>query len=240
MKSHSLFRSRFVFAALCGSAIAAGVFAPPARADAWDKKTLLTVNEPIQVTKTVLQPGQYVFKLLNSQSDRHIVQIFNERQDHVYATVLAIPNYRLQPTDHSRFTFWETPPGRVKALRAWFYPGDNFGQEFEYPKELAMATNTSTATVSTESMTATRPVETPQPQPEVQSQVQAPAPEPQPQQPVQVAENTQPPAPAAPEPQPASAPPPTLPKTASPYPLIGLSGVFLLGLRSLLRRRQRV
>ena len=49
-------------------------------------------------------------------------------------TILAIPNYRLQPTGKTVFTFWETPPGQPKALRAWFYPGDNFGQEFAYPK----------------------------------------------------------------------------------------------------------
>jgi len=93
-----------------------------------DKRTILTVNEPIQVRDTLLEPGQYVFKLLDSQSDRHIVQIYNRDQNHLIDTVMAIPNYRIQPTGNSRFTFWETPPGSAKALRAWFYPGDNFGQ----------------------------------------------------------------------------------------------------------------
>lgn len=243
MKSHSLVGSRMVFTALCGAAIAGGVFAPSAKADQWDKKTVLTVDQPIQVNKTVLQPGTYVFKLLESQSDRHIVQIFNDRQDHLYATVLAIPNYRLEPTGHSRFAFWETPPGHVKALRAWFYPGDNFGQEFTYPKQLAMMeTNTastsnmnSSTTTTTENSTADRSAEvTPEPQPMTAQQLTVEQQTTE-QPPVQMAENT-PPAEQS-EPTPA-APPQTLPKTASPYPLIGLSGLLLLGIRGFLRRRQ--
>ena len=53
---------------------------------------------------------------------------------HLVTTVLAIPNYRLRPTGKSIFAMWETPAGQPAALRAWFYPGDNFGQEFAYPK----------------------------------------------------------------------------------------------------------
>src|SRR3984885_7597367 len=112
--------------------------APSARADEWNKLTIMTVNEPIQVPNQVLPPGTYVVKLLDSPSDRHIVQIFDRDQKHLFTTILAIPNYRIQPTGKTVFTFWETPPGQPKALRAWFYPGDNFGQEFAYPKSAAV------------------------------------------------------------------------------------------------------
>src|SRR5258708_24527717 len=78
--------------------------------------------------------GTYVFKLADSLSDRHIVQIFNADETQIIATILAIPNYRLKPTGKSDFRFWETPAGNPRAMRAWFYPGDNFGQEFAYPK----------------------------------------------------------------------------------------------------------
>jgi hypothetical protein len=92
-----------------------------------------------------------VFKLADSNSDRHIVQIFNADETHIIATILAIPNYRLKPTDKSVFRFWETPAGNAKAMRAWFYPGDNFGQEFAYPKmksvEFARTANTEVPTI---------------------------------------------------------------------------------------------
>jgi hypothetical protein len=109
----------------------------PAFADQWNKKTNLTVHEAINVSGTVLPPGEYVMKLANSQSNRHVVQIFNDKENEVKATILAIPNYRLKPTGKTEFVYWEAPAGQPQPLRAWFYPGDNFGQEFVYPKDMA-------------------------------------------------------------------------------------------------------
>src|SRR5947209_14157663 len=131
------YRSFYVGAlAVIGLGFIGTSFVPKAHADAWDKLTRVTVNEPIIAGNKVLQPGTYVWKLLDSQSDRHVVQIFDEDQRHLEETVIAIPNYRMQPTGNNQFSFWETPAGVPKAVRAWFYPGDNFGQEFPYPKKL--------------------------------------------------------------------------------------------------------
>ncbi len=198
-----------------------------ARADEWNKKTVMTVNEPFQVPNKVLPAGTYVIKLLNSQSDRHIVQIFNADETQLQTTILAIPNYRLQPTGKTVFSFWETPPGQPKALRAWFYPGDNFGQEFAYPKSAAVQI----AAVSHQQVPTTEATQqTELPQAEI-TQTQ---PEPQ-----QVAQNVPPPAPQeaapAPAPEPVAVAPQELPKTASPYPLIGLAGILSLGLFAFVR-----
>jgi LPXTG-motif cell wall-anchored protein len=234
MNRHSLIPSRTALTIFCGMALAASVVTTAARADEWNKKTVLTVNDTIQVTDTVLPPGQYVLKLLDSQSDRHIVQIFNSDQTHIINTVLAVPAQRLRPTGNTEFTFWETPPGSARALRMWYYPGDNFGQEFPYPKHLqqiAMVTTPAPAPAPApapvESNAAPAPVEPPA-QPEA-VQTPEPAAEPQPE----VAQNT---APAEPQPQPAQ--PTELPKTGSPYPAFGISGALLLGLAGLLRLRR--
>jgi len=127
-----------VFALASCVGLFSAAFAPALKADQWNKKTVLTVNEALQVPNKTLQPGKYVMRLLDSPSNRHIVQIFDENDQHLITTVLAIPNYRLQPTGKTQFGFWETPVGQPKALRSWFYPGDNFGQEFAYPKNQAM------------------------------------------------------------------------------------------------------
>ena len=113
---------------------------------------MITFSGPVEIPGVhlagwgVLPAGTYVFKILDSQSDRHIVQIFNKDETTVYATILAIPNYRLKATDKTVMTFRERPAGEPEALRAWFYPGRNWGEEFVYPKakaiELAKATNT--------------------------------------------------------------------------------------------------
>jgi LPXTG-motif cell wall-anchored protein len=117
---------------------------PNLQADTWNKKTQLTISEPLEVPSccapghtVILQPGEYVIALVDSISDRHIVRIFDKDEKNVITTILAIPNYRLQPTGKTVLGYWEVPAGQPKALRAWFYPGDNFGQEFAYPKETA-------------------------------------------------------------------------------------------------------
>ncbi len=86
-------------AVLAGLALSMGVFAFRAKADVWDKKTILTIDQPIQVEDTYLEPGTYVFKLLNSDSNRHIVQIYNQDQDHMIKMIMAIPNFTLVFSD---------------------------------------------------------------------------------------------------------------------------------------------
>ena len=221
---------------LFGVALIAAAVTPSAKADQWDKKTVITITEPVQVPSccdpdhvVVLQPGTYVLALVDSLSDRHIVRVFQQDEKTVVTTILAIPNYRLKPTDKTAFQFWETPAGQPRAMRAWFYPGDNFGQEFAYPKtrsvEIAKVAHVPVpaVVVETEAELKTAPVvvvdekgeEKPvevvvaKSEPPVQ-----PAPEPQVTTPVAAtAPVTEAPAPA------------TLPDTASPYPLFGLIGL---------------
>jgi hypothetical protein len=128
---------------LCLTVLGA-TFSPSAKADDRDKKTIVTFSGPVEIPPVhitgmrVLPAGTYVFKLLNSSSNRHIVQIFNEDQTKIYATILAIPNYRLVPKDKTVITFNEGVRGQPEAIRAWFYPGANWGEEFVYPKTKAV------------------------------------------------------------------------------------------------------
>jgi hypothetical protein len=137
---------------VCCIALTAVALTPGVRADDWNRKTTMTFSGPVEIPGVhlkgwaVLPAGTYVFKILDSQSDRHIVQIFNQDETMIYATILAIPNYRLKVTNKTVVTFTERPAGEPEALRAWFYPGRNWGEEFVYPKAraivLAKETNT--------------------------------------------------------------------------------------------------
>lgn len=233
-------------------------FAPSAVADQWNKKTVLTIGEPVQLPTEILQPGTYVLKLLDSPSDRHIVQVFDKDEKHLITTILAIPNYRLRPRGKTEFQFWEVPAGQPKAMRAWFYPGDNFGQEFAYPKNLSMqiaaATKMSVPTADMESADQMKTAqitsidesgaskeldksiytreETASAPPPV-----APAPEPAAPPPPPQPALEQPTTPVEPAPAPQAAPAPQpqpmempaeLPKTASNAPLAGLIGLLFL------------
>ena len=97
-----------------------------------------TANELMKQVYREASAGENVMVLVDSLSDRHIVRIFDKDQKNVMTTILAIPNYRLTPTGNTTLEYWEVPAGQPRALRAWFYPGDNFGQEFAYPKQKAV------------------------------------------------------------------------------------------------------
>ena len=233
-----------LYTALCTAVIGLSVVAPTAKADEHDKKTKVNITEPLEVPGAVLQPGTYVFKLVESSNDRHIVIIKNERENHTYATIFAIPNYKVRRTGKTEISFWETPAGQPKALRAWFYPGDNFGQEFLYPKTRVTEINQVASQQVPEAPADIQPPAEPEavvaentPPPAPAEVVAAPAPEPAPA-PEQVAAA---PAPApAPEPAPAAIaeatpPPAEIPHTASDIPLFASFGFGLIALAAGIR-----
>jgi hypothetical protein len=206
------------------------VFAPSANADTWNKKTIVTFSAPVQTPGVhqpgyeVLPAGTYVFKIMNTAGNRHIVQIFNEDETKVLATVLTIPNARLKPADQTTLNFRETPAGEAPAMRAWFYPGEQWGHEFVYPKkkaaELAKASGEPV-------LEAQMPAEAPKPEASaVVSELErepVKAVEPSGKEVAEAVVVTPPPAEKV---EVAQA---ELPKTASPLPLIALLGLLALG-----------
>jgi hypothetical protein len=234
-------------AALMGAA-----FQPAARADTWNRKTVMTFSGPVEIPGVhlkgfgILPAGTYVFKIMDSQSDRHIVQIFSKDEKTVYATILAIPNYRLKATDKTVVTFRERPAGEPEALRAWFYPGRNWGEEFVYPKATAVAL--AKASNSPVLYTAADvPVEVTKPamtlnDPEVLQlkQVAIMATKPTGEDVELAAVVTPPPAvELQPDTTPVTAAAQSLPATASSLPLIGLLGLLALGSAWMLRVAQK-
>jgi hypothetical protein len=121
---------RVAFAALC-LAVLGPAFAPQARADEHDKRSVITFSESVEIPGRVLPAGTYVFKLLDS-TDRSIVQVFDKDETTIYGTVMAIPDYRLSPAGEAAIQFEERPAGTPMAIKAWFYPGDTYGEEFVY------------------------------------------------------------------------------------------------------------
>jgi len=198
-------------------------------------------SQPVEVPGAILQPGKYVMKLVDSQSDRHVVQFTNERQNHVYATTIAIPAYRTQVTGHTVITFYEAAAGQAEPIRNWYYPGDNFGQEFVYSKdhlrEIA-AVRTAPPALDTRSevqspVAAAEPVQEGEAGPvapiETQAQANAVTND-ESNAPVEIAQAT-PPQPEAPAAAPAQpAPEPTeLPKTNGNFVGIALMGLASIG-----------
>ena len=114
-----------------------GYFASPAVADELDRMTTFHFNQPVEVPGHVLLPGTYIFKLADLQGDRDVVEILSQDKhgmDHVVTTTFVIPAYRVDAPDRTVLTFEERRSNNPEAVDKWFYPGDNYGLEFVYPK----------------------------------------------------------------------------------------------------------
>jgi hypothetical protein len=231
---------RTIFAVLALTLLGA-TLATGARADEWNKRTVLTFSQPVEIPGQILPAGTYTFVLLDSPADRHIVQIFDADGMHIIATVLAINNYRLKPTGDTVVKFAERSGDNPEALKAWFYPGDNFGQEFVYPKqravELAVIVKEPVPALAADADLKVVPIvaETPEQKevPVAEAIMITPAPaEVAPATPV-VQETTPAPVAATPAPEVETK---QLPQTASQLPLIALLGLSSLGAALLLKR----
>jgi hypothetical protein len=197
-----------------------------ARADEWNKATTLTFNQPVEIPHMVLGSGTYMFKLADTV-DRNVVQIYSGDGSRLYENVLAIPAYRQQATDNTVVTFEERATGSPEAINTWFYPGDNYGEQFVYPN--AVATVASVAPVKTPLTTkAVEPTQQVNKPVSAQPTVAA-APK---TEPVQISQATPPAQPAATTAKTAAPQKPAakkLPKTASPLPTLVLIGLLSLG-----------
>jgi hypothetical protein len=214
----------FCLVVLCAMAAPSAMMA-----DDWDQASKLTFNEAVEVPGQVLPAGTYWFTLANNDADRHIVQIWNADRTHLVTTILAIPDYRMQPRGKTVIHFEERPSGRPEAIHSWFYPGSDSGEEFVYPKSRAkqLATQTSRPVLSMPNELASDPAQI------TQAAVKAMSPS---GEELEIADlvATQPV-------MPREAAPDSLPSTASAVPAWGLLGLLsLAGVLALRRAAQRM
>lgn len=195
------------------------------QADEWNKKTVMTFSQPVEIPGQVLPAGTYTIKLVDLASERHIVQFLSADGIHVIATVLAINNWRLHPTGETVVKFAERSGDNPEALKAWFYPGDNFGQEFVYPKQRAiqLAIETKEPIPAIAEETPASDLKT--------AEIVAVTPE---QKEVPVAEVVATTQPVVADPAPVAVA--SLPKTASLLPLIALLGLGCIGCAFVVKR----
>ena len=210
--------------------LAAMTITPAVKADEWNQKTIMTFSGPVAIPGQVLPTGTYVFKLLNSSSNRHIVQVFNKDENHVYGTFLAIPDYRMDPPGKTIVKFHEAAAGEPQAIRTWFFPGRSYGHQFVYPKnkavELARANDTPVPAMPTELAADTVKPDTSVNAPEVAEIAAAPV---MAEKPTGEEVSLEVAFPVSAPSLPAEESAEELPRTGSSLPLIGLLGLMSLG-----------
>jgi hypothetical protein len=221
-----------------------------------DQRTFLTFSGPVQMPGVTLPAGKYVFKLAPTAL-HNVMQVFDGEEKKIIGQWFFVPVERTNE-EQSRadgkpvVMFREMPEGITPAVHYFFYPTDLRGKEFIYPKEQALkiAAATHETVLATDSDVdkggeahvfkvepsgAAASTANTEPSPAKESSTaslnsqsdlnNSPASGPPAPAPQAVGTSGQNPEPAPAPRQQASS---ELPKTASPYPLIGVLGLLLL------------
>ena len=129
------------------SVFAAVALAAPVSADQWNERTILNFSAPVMVPGATLPPGSYVFELAESSANRNLVRITSEQTNDVVALTQAVPIKRAEASDDVVLQFNPTERNAAPAIKAWFFPGSEYGHEFVYPEEQARQIAQRTKTV---------------------------------------------------------------------------------------------
>jgi len=126
-----------LLAPVFGVVLLCGFLSPAARPDAFDKKTVVTFDQDVEIPGWTLPAGTYVFKLMRSSSDRNIVQVWDGSESQLITTLHTVSEVSAATPNDAYFTLDETDydEGLPPLLQSWFYPGDNIGWTFLYPKD---------------------------------------------------------------------------------------------------------
>jgi hypothetical protein len=226
-------------AAACAVVLFGGILASPAVAQPIDKRTFFTFSGPVAVPGVTLPAGKYLFRVTNPDTSANVVQVLSADGKTPYSMFHTVPARRPDAPRDPEIRFMETAAGMPAAVKTWWHPGNRDGYELVYPKQQArlLAKGTGRPILTT---VAEAPF-TPEPEfvrvaPSGEETRVTLQPAPEPVAGVGLEGEFAPPSIAVPESVQARA---TLPRTASPLPLVGGAGALLLlgaGLLAGLRR----
>jgi hypothetical protein len=146
---------------ICAAGLALGLLGGVAMAQTHDKRTTFTFNRPIALPGVTLPAGSYVFRLVDTDTTRKVIQVLSGDGKTPYVMLHSIPDIRVEPGSSPEVRFLETAKGTPSAVKAWWYPGERIGYEFIYPKEQArQLVRGSTEPVLTTRVETTKPEET--------------------------------------------------------------------------------
>lgn len=136
IEGHHVTSFKRLLAAGCGAVLLCGIVYASAAAQGFNNsKTAFTFNRAVELPGgRTLQPGKYVFRLVDSSAGRHIVQVLDEDETTVLATILAV-----DPREEA-VILGDTPATAARPIRYWYHSGREvgpIGYEFVYPKDQA-------------------------------------------------------------------------------------------------------
>jgi hypothetical protein len=116
------------------SALLALSLSPATKADDFDKKTIVTFDQDVEIPGQVLPAGTYVFKLMRSGSDRFVVQVWTAHEADLVTTLMTNADSQPNPSGHAYVVLdmTGTDEGYPPAVVGWFFGGGDEGRDFTY------------------------------------------------------------------------------------------------------------
>jgi hypothetical protein len=127
-------KNQKILAVLLFLIMAFSISVPVARADVSNQRTKLTFNQAVEIPGHVLPARTYWFAVVDDDSFRNLVQVYSADWSVLYATLLTVPSDRTESSCETTLTFAERSYSKPQAILTWFYPGEETGHEFIYPK----------------------------------------------------------------------------------------------------------
>ena len=120
--------------ALCGVLLLSSVLPPALQASTGEEISIFHFRAPVQLPGRVLPAGSYLFRLAQSDSEMNVVEIKNPQQTKLYGVFLVKPEFHLRLPKRSTIIFEPRAHGQPLAIRAWFYQGSRYLNDFIYPR----------------------------------------------------------------------------------------------------------
>lgn len=95
---------------------------------------IFTFQAPVQLPGHILPAGTYLFRLAQSTSEMNVVEIKNPQETKVYGVFLVKPEYHTRLPKRSTIIFEKRGPGPAQAIKAWYYGGSKYFNDFIYPR----------------------------------------------------------------------------------------------------------
>jgi len=125
-------------ASACAFAVLALMTSRTANAEAIDRRTFFTFNQPVALPGVTLPAGTYIFRILDTDSGRRVVQVLSADGNRSCAILTSVPVERRAAPDRPEIEFMETAAGMPAAVRTWWLAGVPRGYGFVYPREQAL------------------------------------------------------------------------------------------------------
>jgi LPXTG-motif cell wall-anchored protein len=114
--------------------------AQPAQAQVrGDKAVYFTFSQPVTLPQVTLPAGKYLFRLADSLVNRTIVQIYSADGSKLHAMLMTMPSRRADRPNDPEVRFLETAANTPPAIATYWYPGEQTGWEFVYPRQQAIS-----------------------------------------------------------------------------------------------------